>query len=702
MYVYMYTYMHTYMYVSVFACIHAYIHVCKCVCMHICNVAAFFRRCVQAAVRINSLLGLVTSAGRATESSWMVWAASHCDSFYKSVFPQVPQMKPAKPKYSAWCTGIDRYYDIYLSFGDRWALVGHGLYEEGSPGWVFPDLHASANAGTKLGDYMRAVLPRNRGGAFKYQHVAVTEVMPELTAAGARYSAVDRTQCAHPFDINLHGTGQEGVQSGSVFRTNYAAANKGACKTVAATLVGHVPPQWGTLRQGPFPPELSALEPMGVDMPQLNLLANAVLQIDSATHPDFHVGGRMRTLVNWVFATMIMYYPERVLRAPDGSCTMLEMALVSQRMQRMLPLKYTTGGGQSVAGSSDLTYRQWASLIREQYELDNLHARESLPAHGVDAHHTKAIERLGGSVGQLHARMTALEHENQFRNTNERSEAIALHVELDRMRLQNEKLRLENEQLRLDKQQRDLIQQDRLCVPSSGFQSQLLLPGAPQLLPPGAHNNVCVVLICLLMPACQPCNKPLTPTHALHACAAQQRPSVSASDVQAATAGALANLHQGAKAGSKRSESSIASSSSSKCARGLGAAAAGPRANTVHTILMREPMLAAPQLLWRPTGLNFATAMEQLILNHKGRIPQHLTPQEKSILCQAKNWYAAMATRVELQVVLRAEEGGADDGADDGTVKYLIKVRTCDAMDCHDVADQLLHVDAMIVKWCQL
>jgi hypothetical protein len=230
-------------------------------------------------------------------------------------------------------------------------------------------------------------------------------------------------------------TGQDGPLS-SVFTTHYQGAHKGVLSTLGGTLVGHRPPLWGTLRVGPFPAELTSLETIGVQMDQLAVVVNEVLRIDSTTHPDFQITGRLRPFIDSVFATLVMYYPERVVLIPgQTTTTMPEMRMVSLRMQEGVRSYYLKTGGD---GNSDLTLRWWSTTIREKFDLDNLDIPTMGPglvaAHERNLQHTHTLQQLGRSVGDLHARMTSVQVEMQFANESQRSENIALHIENDRLK----------------------------------------------------------------------------------------------------------------------------------------------------------------------------------------------------------------------------------------------------------------------------
>ena len=133
-----------------------------------------------------------------------------------------------KPKYSALGPAAYRSMDIILAFADYLLMVGYGVYDKTEPSWMLPDLKSTSQPAAKLGSQMKALLPKERGGAVGYQHVAVKSLKDDLAGAGMRHGAVDQLQCMAPIEINLHGTGQTSRAMQSTFRENYAGPDKGA------------------------------------------------------------------------------------------------------------------------------------------------------------------------------------------------------------------------------------------------------------------------------------------------------------------------------------------------------------------------------------------------------------------------------------------------------------------------------------------
>jgi len=125
----------------------------------------------EAALRAFAILTLQRTAGRSSETAWLTWEGMRWDPHFKHVFMEVPQPKKSKVKLVALGAGISRHADWFVTLGDYLALQPptSGIYKEGSAAWVFPNLQLTGSPGTTMGNYIRALLPLDRGGHIKYQ-----------------------------------------------------------------------------------------------------------------------------------------------------------------------------------------------------------------------------------------------------------------------------------------------------------------------------------------------------------------------------------------------------------------------------------------------------------------------------------------------------------------------------------------------------
>ena len=381
-------------------------------------------------------------AGRSAEGAWTTWDGLMPDKLYKKFFLETPQIKTNKPKYNALCPGRTRHSDFYTAMADFFSMQGYGVHSPGDVPWILPMLRVSDPA-NKMSSFLkvtsclslptlscrraclrvrvfvptvyladivhimaalRLTLPRVSccqallpNGAQKYKDYCIHDLPEDISAAGIRGGAINELQCKHPFEQNLHATGQDGAVRGSVFYANYAGFNKGAANTCGGTLVGWPPPEYGREREGPFCADLYALRDIGVDIDQLQLVIDKQFNLHSASYPPLLTGGRLRPLVERCFASLVMYYPERCVKNLAGQVSMIEMREVSIKLITCLREKYSySAGGMANGGDPDLTLRRWAAHIKAQFELANL-AITSRQETGIDANIiVNAVQGLAG------------------------------------------------------------------------------------------------------------------------------------------------------------------------------------------------------------------------------------------------------------------------------------------------------------------
>ena len=358
-----------------------------------------------------------------------------------------------KPKYSALGPAAYRSMDIILAFADYLLMVGYGVYDKTKPSWILPDLKSTSQPAAKLGAQMKALLPKERGGAVGYQHVAVKSLKDDLAGAGMRHGAVDQLQCMTPIEINLHGTGQTSRAMQSTFRENYAGPDKGACSTVSRCLSGFPPPQWGTLSAGPFAPGLDCLHEIGVNLEKLNVVLDDLYDIYSESNPLFHQGGRLRPFIQACAATHFMYYKEGVEPSSSSSSgfVIIEMRDVCLKLQKVVGEDYQVSyGGMEANGDVHLTLMMWSEHIRQNFDLMNLDIVTRIDISGSQlAAQNKVIEKFGDNVSTLNRgfkqldlkmdklleRLEARDKENmELRSALENSELRSLRLELELLR----------------------------------------------------------------------------------------------------------------------------------------------------------------------------------------------------------------------------------------------------------------------------
>eukprot|EP00966_Prymnesium_polylepis_P161123 3723381-Prymnesium_polylepis.1 len=119
----------------------------------------------EAAMRAFSVETLWRAGGRGGETAYMHLDGLEWDPFYDCPYAEIAQTKTSKVKKVAFVAGVDRRHCWFLKLGDYLALRGHKfMHTPGEALWLFPELHDVASASKKLGDYITAVMPKDRGG----------------------------------------------------------------------------------------------------------------------------------------------------------------------------------------------------------------------------------------------------------------------------------------------------------------------------------------------------------------------------------------------------------------------------------------------------------------------------------------------------------------------------------------------------------
>ena len=222
-------------------------------------------------------------------------------------------------------------------------------------------------------------------GPHKYKDYSIDTLPQDLSAAGIRGGAINELQCKHPFEQNLHATGQDGAVKASAFYSNYAGFNKGAGNTCGGTLAGWPPGTFGEQREGPYPADLYALRSIGVDIEQVQHVIDKQFNLHSASYPPLLKDGRLRPFVERCFAALLMYYPEQCIKNLSGQVAMIEVPQVSIKLIGSLRDKYSyTAGGMANGGDPDKTLRLWAAHLRSQFDIANL-AITSRRETGIDS-----------------------------------------------------------------------------------------------------------------------------------------------------------------------------------------------------------------------------------------------------------------------------------------------------------------------------
>ena len=119
-------------------------------------------------VRKFAILTCQRVVGRSSEAAFITFHGLKWDSHFQHVFLEWPQSKSSKLKLGALGAGADRHSCWFLAFGDY--LVWQPdrvVYSEEDTAWLLPALQQTGSPGTTLGNYIRAMLPKERGGCWR-------------------------------------------------------------------------------------------------------------------------------------------------------------------------------------------------------------------------------------------------------------------------------------------------------------------------------------------------------------------------------------------------------------------------------------------------------------------------------------------------------------------------------------------------------
>ena len=253
-------------------------------------------------------------------------------------------------------------------------------YAKDETAWLLPELQGD-NSGSKLTGYIKA-MQVGKGGKATYQHVAVSSLPEQPTAAGFRHGAADTLASSVPAELAVHNTGHDLTSLSALWE--YLRARIALLVPGAIVLAGWKPLPYGQLGKGPVHPTLDAL--IGVPISELDTMIDALFNLTKYSLPKLCVGGELRPMLHATLATMIMYYEERM-----GSP--LEMAYVLDTMRQSYSI---IGVGTDPHGK----LIEWGKAIRKQFNSDNLHLTQR-HEHTELGRVIDVVQELGSTVADL-------------------------------------------------------------------------------------------------------------------------------------------------------------------------------------------------------------------------------------------------------------------------------------------------------------
>ena len=306
-----------------------------------------------------------STAGRSSEVAWCNWDGFEYDDHFKCVFGEVFQVKVTKMKLVAFMAGADRHCDWNLDMADYLASNVVPVYNASEPTWVFPCLQGTGYPGTKVGGFIKALLPTERGGTPLYANVAVNTIPEGCNGAGGIRPGACMTLAAHmPAEILVHTTGHD--LRGQSALWEYVDVDRPLCVVGALVLAGWQALPWGQLGMGPTPPSLQPLQDCGyVAITALETTIDHYFNLHDHSPPKLQCGGSLRPWVHVIFASTIMYYNQRVAT----------MALPTAQREQSALLTKLQGAirGTLKFHCPHTTLSEWSEIIFKSFNVANLH-----------------------------------------------------------------------------------------------------------------------------------------------------------------------------------------------------------------------------------------------------------------------------------------------------------------------------------------
>ena len=339
-------------------------------------------------------------AGRGSEPGTLGYGGLRWTKTFECATFEAPQPKSSKLKKAVLVAGANRHADVLLDFGDFFALQrGETHFDAEEKCFIFPKL-GEKDSSTKVTNYLKGLLPAERGGCAKYAKVALESLPPAPTAAGIRPGACELLAMYVPAEIAVHTTGHDLTGLSALWE--YIEAKDALVIVGSLPLAGWPPHPYGQTGPGPVHPTLKALISSGQsDLAKLDPMIDELFAFHDCSPPMLLLGGHMRPMMHAILATMIMYYEQRFKAH--------EMDQVSAIMRDAYQRVYgSTGDIHSVLCD-------WGRVIQQRFDSDNLHLTQRQGATDMTQVvtllqniHSNSVQQ-GALLADIHARLTTLE-----------------------------------------------------------------------------------------------------------------------------------------------------------------------------------------------------------------------------------------------------------------------------------------------------
>ena len=246
----------------------------------------------EAVVRKLGITSVQRTAGRSSEIAFLTFDSLRWDPHFELVFIEVPQPKTHKVKVIAFAAGAHRHNDWFVDFADFLMLASDvRVYDPDEAPWFFPELQKTNSPGSKIGSWIKALLPLADGGSGvkKYERFVVHGLPKDATAGGIRPGAINELAEFMPAEYIVQLTGHDLKSISALWE--YIDARYALLLPACTVQAGWPALPWGQHGKGPTPPSLTALKVVlsGSAMDdRLENLIDDIFRIHSATPPRFH------------------------------------------------------------------------------------------------------------------------------------------------------------------------------------------------------------------------------------------------------------------------------------------------------------------------------------------------------------------------------------------------------------------------------
>jgi hypothetical protein len=385
------------------------------------NRALSLEGSADSAARKLALDELWSSAGRSSETAWLTWTGLEWDPFYTCVFAQIAQSKVHKVKLVAFVAGANRHRCWFLSLGDYLALRTPRAHDPDKPSWLLPALQQTNSPGTTMGNYVKALCPRDRGGHETYKDVAVSELPARANAGGFRPGASNMLATYMPAELASSVTGHAFPQA----LYEYVDATRARAMPGAVVLADWPAFPWGHHGMGPKP---ASLEPCILAIMELaeagrvevlSKLENVIdtaFQISSASPPPLQRSGLLRPMTHAALATQLMYLEERYAAGEMRAVMIKVKTAFDEHFRGVIP--------SAMYGVPFAELKRWGGVIRAQFDSDSLSALTSKVTNQGIGKVAEVVQQLERTVAGLKSEIVALKAELKITKLNQQIDVL--------------------------------------------------------------------------------------------------------------------------------------------------------------------------------------------------------------------------------------------------------------------------------------